>query len=92
MSSRGPWLESLAGVHRIGLLSERGPLPTRKKSKRQSTGYFTKPSMRGALSSEAVQILCRRAPAHPLRRRLRSIWPISDLSADDSVCTPQHIL
>ena len=50
------------------------------------------PSMRGRLSSEAVQILCRRAPAHPLRRRLRSIWPISDLSADDSVCTPRHIL
>ena len=24
-----------------------------------------------------------RAPAHPLRRRLRSIWPISDLSADE---------
>ena len=36
----------------------------------------TNPSMRGRLSSEAVQILCRRAPAHPLRRRLRSIWPI----------------
>ena len=52
----------------------------------------TNPSMRGRLSSEAVQILCRRAPAHPLRRRLRSIWPISDLSADDSVCTPRHIL
>src|SRR5271157_4581723 len=50
------------------------------------------PSMRGRLSSEAVQILCRRAPAHPLRRRLRSILPISDLSADDSVCTPRHIL
>jgi hypothetical protein len=28
-----------------------------------------------------------RAPAHPLRRRLRSIWPISDLSADELVCT-----
>ena len=52
----------------------------------------TNPSMRGRLSSEAVQILCRRAPAHPLRRRLRSILPISDLSADDSVCTLQHIL
>ena len=44
--------------------------------------------MRGRLSSEAVQILCRRAPAHPLRRRLRSIWPISDLSADDSGVHP----
>ena len=29
-----------------------------------------------------------RAPAHPLRRRLRSIWPISDLSADDLVVQP----
>jgi hypothetical protein len=29
-----------------------------------------------------------RAPAHPLRRRLRSIWPISDLSADEVVVLP----
>jgi hypothetical protein len=29
-----------------------------------------------------------RAPAHPLRRRLRSILPISDLSADDLVVQP----
>ena len=29
-----------------------------------------------------------RAPAHPLRRRLRSIWPISDLSADELVVQP----
>ena len=29
-----------------------------------------------------------RAPAHPLRRRLRSIWPISDLSADEVVVPP----
>ncbi len=29
-----------------------------------------------------------RVPAHPLRRRLRSIWPISDLSADDSGVHP----
>ena len=29
-----------------------------------------------------------RAPAHPLRRRLRSIWPISDLSADEVVMLP----
>ena len=27
-------------------------------------------------------------PAHPLRRRSRSIWPISDLSADELVCIP----
>ena len=29
-----------------------------------------------------------RAPAHPLRRRLRSIWPISDPSAVESVVQP----
>ena len=29
-----------------------------------------------------------RVPAHPLRRRLRSIWPISDRSADDSGVHP----
>src|SRR6516165_10791442 len=29
-----------------------------------------------------------RVPAHPFRRRLRSIWPISDLSADDSGVHP----
>ena len=29
-----------------------------------------------------------RVPAHPLRRRLRSILPISDLSADDLVVQP----
>src|SRR5271166_3898839 len=29
-----------------------------------------------------------RVPAHPLRRRLRSILPISDLSADDSGVHP----
>jgi len=46
------------------------------------------PSMRGPLSSEAVQILCYGLPAHPLRRRLRSIWPISDLSADEVVVQP----
>jgi len=28
------------------------------------------------------------ASAHPLRRRLRSIWPISDLSADEVVVPP----
>ena len=52
----------------------------------------TNPSMRGTLSSEAVQILWSRVPAHPLRRRLRSIWPISDLAAYDWFCNPQHIL
>ena len=55
-------------------------------------GRRTKPSMREPLSSEAVQILCSGAPAHPPHRRLRSIWPISDRSADELVCTPQHIL
>jgi hypothetical protein len=29
-----------------------------------------------------------RAPAHPLRLRLRSIWPTSDLSADELVVPP----
>src|SRR6516162_6594338 len=29
-----------------------------------------------------------RAPAHPLRLRLRSIWPISDPSADELVVQP----
>ena len=48
----------------------------------------TKPSMRGPVSSEAVQILRCGFPAHPLRRRLRSIWPISDLSADEVVVHP----
>ena len=32
-----------------------------------------------------MQNLCYGLPAHPLRRRLRSIWPISDLSADEVV-------
>jgi hypothetical protein len=48
----------------------------------------TKPSMGGPMSSEAVQILCRGVPTHPLRRRLRSIWPISDRSSDDRVVHP----
>jgi hypothetical protein len=42
----------------------------------------TKPSMRGRLSSEAVQILWSGVPAHPLRRRLQSIWLSSDLATD----------
>ena len=33
-----------------------------------------------------------RAPAHPLRRRFRSIWPISDLSADPMVMLPARTL
>ena len=33
-----------------------------------------------------------RAPAHPLRRRFRSIWPISDLSADPMVMLPARKL
>jgi hypothetical protein len=48
----------------------------------------TNPSMGGPVSSEAVQILCRGRPAHPLRRRLRSIWPISIRSADELVVQP----
>ena len=43
--------------------------------------------MRGPLSSEAVQILCGGFPAHPPRRRLRSIWPISDLATDSGRAT-----
>jgi hypothetical protein len=31
-----------------------------------------------------------RASAHPLRRRLRSIWPISDLSADELVVATRN--
>ena len=31
-----------------------------------------------------------RAPAHPPRRRLRSIWPISDLSAVEVVVHTRH--
>jgi len=31
-------------------------------------------------------------PHIPFRRRLRSIWPISDLSADEWLYNPQHIL
>ena len=38
--------------------------------------------MRGRLSSEAVQILWSEFPAHPRRRRLRSIWLSSDLATD----------
>jgi hypothetical protein len=44
-------------------------------------------SMRGPLSSEAVQILCGGFPAHPPRRRLRSIWPISDPATDGGRAT-----
>jgi hypothetical protein len=31
-------------------------------------------------------------PHIPFRRRLRSIWPISDLSAAIRACYPRHIL
>ena len=90
------WQVLLAGSPSMGIqargvgdgTAENDPAPLIRPLTHQETN----PSMRGRLSSEAVQILCRRAPAHPLRRRLRSIWPISDLSADDSVCTPRHIL
>ena len=43
--------------------------------------------MREPVSSEAVQILCGGFPAHPPRRRLRSIWPISDLATDGGCAT-----
>ena len=59
-----------------------------REKRRVARGESRHPSMRGPLSSEAVQILCRGLPAHPLRRRLRSIWPISDLSADELVVQP----
>jgi hypothetical protein len=53
-------------------------------------GVARRPPMRGALSSEAGRILLHGPPAHPPRLRLRSIWPISDLSADEWSCNPQR--
>lgn len=46
------------------------------------------PSMRGGKSSGLVQNMVSRAPAHPPRRRRRSIWPISDPAHGPGSCTP----
>jgi len=45
----------------------------------------------GAVKRGGAEFVSR-APAHPLRRRFRSIWPISDLSADPMVMLPARTL
>ena len=52
----------------------------------------TKPSMRGPMSSEAVQILCRGLPHIPFAVGFGRSGPSQTCPRTSSVCHPQHIL
>jgi hypothetical protein len=88
-SARPSSLVGAAGSIRPSAERLRAP-PRRSRGRERATGFHrashemrrTNPSMRVRLSSEAVQILWSGVPAHPLRRRLQSIWLCSDLAMD----------
>src|SRR5208283_1536372 len=58
-------------------------LRIKAKSSRKNKAIYERPVVKRG-GADFVS----RAPAHPLRRRLQSIWPISDLSADELVVQP----
>ena len=79
-------VSSLGGVPppRRGLFTHRRGRSTAASLRRISDTHLWE----GPCQARPVRILCHGLPAHPLRRRLRSIWPISDLFADQVVVQP----
>src|SRR5262245_44057643 len=85
-----PSLRTGSRVARVGPTSMRKPLsrPERDDHGTSQTSIYERAFVKRGRCGFCVAGL----PHIPFRRRLRSIWPISDLSADEWSCDLQHIL